>query len=71
MGSTLANFFCDRHIVHVNDTDPAKNKASKKELMCLCDVIFVCVPTPVKDGRFDLSLLEAVIQELISCKVTL
>jgi len=39
--------------------DPAQNMICEEK----CDVAFVCVPTPLKDGKLDTSIVEGVIEK--------
>ena len=54
---------CDR--VRFNDKDESKSDCSVKEMAETCDLIFVCVPTPMRrDGSCCLDIVREVISEL-------
>jgi len=65
VGKAMKNLFPDA-LIH----DPQQG------LICVekCDVAFICVPTPLKDGKLDTSIVEEVIknchEELIICRST-
>lgn len=54
VGKAMKTLFPDA-LVH----DPAQGMIANEK----CDVAFVCVPTPLKDGRLDTSIVEDVIRE--------
>jgi len=64
VGSALAKYFAQKHTVLVNDVEPSRSMTNKERLMCDCGIIFVCVPTPVRDGKYDLAILNDVMGTL-------
>ena len=51
--------------VNVHDKDPLLSENTLEETVNDSDVIFVCVPTPMKsDGSIDLSIVESVFKNI-------
>jgi UDPglucose 6-dehydrogenase len=62
VGKAVASFFDGAQIYDkFNAVDPIESVLG-------CDLIFVCVPTPFKDGEFDRSILEEVFAEIAKDK---
>jgi len=67
VGGATALLECEANDVCVYDIDPDKCKPKGTSLDDLdgCDVIFICVPTPMnEDGSCDLSFVENTIEEV-------
>ena len=67
VGSAVREGFLNHVEVLTYDKDPSKNSTcdSLKELVKESDVLFVCLPTPMrKSGECDLSIVESVIWEI-------
>lgn len=65
VGRAIARDFIDRGFtVFRNDKLKRRRKKSKKELLQNCQIIFVCVPTPFKDGKPDISQVTDVLSDL-------
>ena len=51
--------------VLTNDLDKNKSTSTLETLVSSCDVIFLCLPTPMKkNGKCDVSIVERVLQEI-------
>jgi len=49
----------------INDKNPKQSTHSLREIVEQCDVIFLCVPTPMfESGECDLSIVEEVVEEI-------
>jgi UDPglucose 6-dehydrogenase len=69
VGRAIAHGFkLNRNLVYINDIKPNIENFSKKNLMALCDYIFICVPTPENNGKIDLSFITGVLKELSKYK---
>ena len=75
----IGNGFVGSAIIHgfvlhvedilVYDSNRKKSTHSLDKIANLCDVIFICVPTPMlKNGKCDLSIIKAVVNELCLCE---
>jgi len=66
VGSAIIHGF----VLHVEDilifdSDKRKSTHTLKEISELCDIIFICVPTPMlKNGKCDLSIVEEVVSNI-------
>lgn len=59
VGHATARTFMEFAEVRVHDVLPARSNASKEDVLA-CDVVFVCLPTPMlPGGRCDLSFIES------------
>ena len=68
VGSAIFNGLKDYHQVETFDLDTSKStKASLAELVEFGEIIFVCLPTPMrKNGECDTRILENVIEDIDS-----
>lgn len=67
VGKALTTVFEQKgYDVYVNDTRVLGKEWNyhKSVLKQNCDVIFICVPTPVKNGKMDLSIVESCLNDL-------
>lgn len=66
VGGAMYENFKDLFEVHVWDTDEAKRTINKfEEFVNAVDIIFVCVPTPMKDdGECNTSIVESVVKDI-------
>lgn len=67
VGSAVREGFNTHFQVETYDTDPSKNPTQKSvsALVAISDVIFICVPTPMKkDGSCDTSIVETVVEQV-------
>lgn len=75
----IGNGFVGSAIIHgfvlhvedilIHDSDEKKTTHTLKEISEFCDVIFICVPTPMlRNGKCDLSIVEKVVDNLCSHK---
>mgnify|MGYP000306501742 CR=1 FL=1 len=73
----IGNGFVGSAIIHgfvlhaddimIYDKDPKRSTHRLRELALQCDVVFVCVPTPMyESGECDLSIVESVVDEFMS-----
>jgi len=71
----IGNGFVGSAIVHgfvlhvddimIHDKDPKRSTHTVEEILDKCEIIFICVPTPMfESGRCDLSIVKDVIEEL-------
>ena len=71
VGSAVRDTFCSTHKVIAYDKDPAKRTKfidTFGMLVNMSDVIFLCVPTPMKkSGECDISIVEDVLAHLNMC----
>tara|TARA_Y100000385_G_C12926891_1_gene565009 strand:- start:22 stop:864 length:843 start_codon:yes stop_codon:yes gene_type:complete len=71
VGGAVRDAFCTTHKVHAYDKSHAKCSRlikSIKDLVAESDIIFVCVPTPMKkSGECDISIVEDVLAHLNVC----
>jgi len=64
VGNSLYHTFSPQFTVRVYDVIPEKSTHTLEEVIDESDIIFVCVPTPMKaDGHIDLSYIENVFQQ--------
>ena len=69
VGTALASAFSKHYKVHTYDKFQEELSTKKHiiDLSRLCEIIFVCVPTPMrKDGSCDVSIVKEVVQEACS-----
>jgi len=60
------------HKVKVHDKDESKSDSSLKELVSSSDLIFICVPTPMRiDGSCCTDIVESVVSQLRQLRVDL
>ena len=65
VGNAIAHAFIPKMEVRIHDKDPEKNFNSLDEVVNGCDVVFVCVPTPMRqDSTIDLSIVESVFEDI-------
>ena len=67
VGSATALLKCDAIEVIVYDLDPLRCSppGTKKEELCACDIVFVCVPTPAYDsGECNTTIVERCVKGL-------
>ena len=66
VGGAMYENFKDLFEVHVWDTDEAKRTINKfEEFVNAVDIIFVCVPTPMKDdGECNTCIVESVVKDI-------
>ena len=56
VGESQAFAFSPTNEIRIFDIDPLKTMHTFDEV-CECDFVFVCVPTPMKEGKHDLSYI--------------
>lgn len=68
VGSAIMHgFILHTKDIMIYDKDPKRSTHRLGELALHCDVIFVCVPTPMyESGECDLSIVESVVDEFMS-----
>src|SRR5579862_5548861 len=61
VGAATGRAFSAKHQVYAHDSDPLKSGWGVQQLLDLCDIIFVCLPTPRKTGgmQCDTSILDS------------
>ena len=66
VGTAVRNMFEKHYTVETYDIRPeTRTCSSMDELINKSDIIFVCVPTPMKkDGSCDTSIVEAVVKDI-------
>lgn len=68
VGSSLAQTFCEKFHIESYDLNKKSTTSSIEELCSKTELIFVCVPTPMrKDGSCDTTIVESVCQEIDKC----
>jgi len=71
VGSAVRDTFCATHKIHAYDKSPSKCSRlirSIEDLVDESDIIFVCVPTPMKkSGECDISIVEDVLNNISKC----
>ncbi len=69
VGNAIAHAFIPYMTVRIFDKDPEKSMNKLEEVVNNSDVVFVCVPTPMrKDGTIDLSIVESVFEAIEVCR---
>lgn len=56
VGESQAFAFSPTNEIKIFDVDPLKSTDTFEDV-CKCDFVFVCVPTPMRDGNHDLSYI--------------
>ena len=65
VGNAVYQKFKNYYDVLTHDKDDTKSTSTLGNMVHLCDIIFLCLPTPMKsDGSCDVSILENVLQEI-------
>ena len=65
VGNAISHAFVPCMEVRIHDKNPDKSSHSLEEVINECDVVFVCVPTPMTvDGLIDLSIVESVFESI-------
>ena len=65
VGNAISHAFVPCMEVRIHDKNPDKSSHSLEEVINECDVVFVCVPTPMTvDGLIDLSIVETVFESI-------
>lgn len=65
VGNAVYQKFKKYYDVLTNDLDKNKSTSTLETLVSNCDVIFLCLPTPMKkNGKCDVSIVENVLQEI-------
>jgi len=65
VGNAVYQKFKNYYDVLTHDKDDTKSTSTLDNMVHLCDIIFLCLPTPMKsDGSCDVSILENVLQEI-------
>jgi UDPglucose 6-dehydrogenase len=65
VGNAVYQKFKKYYDVLTNDLDKSKSTSTLETLVSSCDVIFLCLPTPMKkNGKCDVSIVENVLQEI-------
>ena len=65
VGQATALFKSEKVEVSLWDTDASKRTVNDIKELSLCDLVFVCVPTPMnKDGSCHLNIVESVVEQL-------
>ena len=68
--SVVHGFSLSVENVHICDVDPRLSTCSFDELVHNSDVIFVCVPTPMRTtGKIDISIVKSVLSKIQECEV--
>jgi len=69
VGNAIAHAFIPYMTVRIYDKDPEKSLDKLEDVVNNSDVVFVCVPTPMRsDGTIDLSIVESVFDSIEVCK---
>ena len=69
VGNAIAHAFIPYMTVRIFDKDPEKSLDKLEDVVNHSDVVFVCVPTPMReDGTIDLSIVESVFDSIEACK---
>lgn len=70
VGSAVFSKFKQFYDVYTYDLDSNKCNSSEEEIVKVCDIVFVCLPTPMNsDGSCNIGIVESVIKKLDdSCK---
>ena len=69
VGNAIAHAFIPYMTVRIFDKDPEKSLDKLEDVVNHSDVVFVCVPTPMRlDGTIDLSIVESVFDAIEVCK---
>jgi len=65
VGNAVYQKFKKYYDVVTNDLDENKSTSTLPNLVMICDTIFLCLPTPMKEsGQCDLSILENVLGQI-------
>lgn len=65
VGNAVYQKFKKYYDVLTNDLDKSKSTSTLETLVSSCNVIFLCLPTPMKkNGKCDVSIVENVLQEI-------
>ena len=65
VGNAVYQKFKNYFDVLTNDLDETKSTSTVENMVQVCDIIFLCLPTPMKkDGRCDVSILEGVLSNI-------
>lgn len=65
VGSAVYKKFKNYYDVLTFDLDQSKSTSTKEEIMESCEVIFICLPTPMNgDGSCNIDIVENVIKEI-------
>ena len=72
VGGAMYENFKDLYSVEVYDTDPVKKTKSLEELVTWAQILFVSVPTPMRqeDGACDYSIVESVVKQIAAIDKT-
>tara|TARA_B100001248_G_C27313072_1_gene422964 strand:- start:192 stop:1058 length:867 start_codon:yes stop_codon:yes gene_type:complete len=71
VGNAIAHAFVPYMTVRIHDKNPEKSLDTLEDVVNNSDVVFVCVPTPMKEsGIIDLSIVENVFESVESCMST-
>jgi len=66
VGQATSLFKSDEVDVLIWDVDPEKRNIDNIQELTICDLVFVCVPTPMdRDGSCYLKIVESVVSELV------
>ena len=69
VGNSIAHAFIPYTTVRIHDKNPEKSLDKLEDVVNSSDVVFVCVPTPMRaNGTIDLSIVEEVFDSIQSCK---
>ena len=69
VGNAIAHAFIPKIEVKIHDKNPEKSFNTLDEVVNECDVVFVCVPTPMnEDSTIDLSIVESAFREISQVK---
>jgi UDPglucose 6-dehydrogenase len=65
VGNAVYKKFRNYYDVLTFDLDPSKSTSTKEELIDNCEVIFICLPTPMNsNGSCNIDIVESVIKEI-------
>jgi UDPglucose 6-dehydrogenase len=65
VGNSIYHTFAQSVDVYVNDINPEKSTNTLSDVLENCDVVFVCLPTPMRsDGRQDISYINSAFQKI-------
>lgn len=66
VGNSIYHTFSPGVLVRVHDKNPERSTHSLVEVVDESDIIFVCVPTPMRgDGQIDVSIIDAVFVDIL------
>jgi UDPglucose 6-dehydrogenase len=69
VGNAIAHAFIPYMTVRIFDKDPEKSLDKIEHVVNHSDVVFVCVPTPMRsNGIIDLSIVESVFETIEACR---